>query len=184
MLKSTKSSAHQPKLKSRSRESSLRDLPNPFAVSRRSSLVREYAYEAELVSEAVGTLQSRSFRHWGKLLLAKEFHYRSGRTDIVALSSRRRVLAFEAKLNDWRTALHQAHRNRCFAHESYVLLPERVALRVLQHEFEFTRRHVGLCYISEHRFVRAIQPAVHTPWQEWLLESAIRAITRSNIDDF
>ena len=160
-----------------------RQMTMPAGSRRRLSSAREYADEAELVSEAVQQLGSRSSRHWGKLQLAREFFYRSGRTDIIAISSRRLVIAFEAKLADWRTALHQAHRNRCFAHESYVLLPERVALRVMNYELEFNRRRVGLCYVSGHRLVRAIQPAVHTPWQEWLVESAILAVTRSNIDE-
>jgi hypothetical protein len=47
---------------------------------------------------------------------ACEFDYSRGRTDVVALRDGEHVIAFEAKLKDWRTALHQAYRNTCFAH--------------------------------------------------------------------
>jgi hypothetical protein len=46
---------------------------------------------------------------------------------VVALTSAGRVLAFEAKLKDWREALHQAYRNSCFANGTYVVLPKSAA---------------------------------------------------------
>ena len=39
------------------------------------------------------------------------------------------VISVEAKVSNWRKAMHQAGRNRLFAHESFVALPETVALR-------------------------------------------------------
>jgi hypothetical protein len=45
--------------------------------------------------------------------------------------------------------MHQAYRNTCFAHESYVVLPEPIARRASAHEYEFKRRAVGICYVSE-----------------------------------
>jgi len=38
------------------------------------------------------------------------------------------LIAVEAKLKDWKYALHQAYRNTCFARQSFVLLPKAVAL--------------------------------------------------------
>lgn len=137
---------------------------------------REFKSEAALVAEAIRQLRRHPSKHWGNLKIACEFFYRSGRTDIIALSPGKVVFAFEAKLADWRTAVHQAHRNRCFAHKSYVLLPERVARRVMAHRTEFERRQIGLCYVSNNRLVQALEPAPHTPWQEWLAESAIKMI--------
>ena len=48
---------------------------------------------------------------WGLVTVAAEFDYQRGRTDIVAQALDSALL--EAKLNNWRSTLHQAFRNRC-----------------------------------------------------------------------
>jgi hypothetical protein len=80
---------------------------------------------------------------WGALSLAREFDYLRGRPDVVALTSDGELLVFEAKLERWKVALHQAYRNTTFSHRSYVLLPARAAKRAVRFSAEFARRGVS-----------------------------------------
>jgi hypothetical protein len=109
---------------------------------------------------------------WGEVQIGLEFNYQRGRTDIVACTADAFVLAFEAKLADWRTALQQAYRNRCFAHRSYVLLPREVAIRAHQYSAEFDKRQVGICYLEGSEVVLLLDCNESEPLQPWLLEQA------------
>jgi hypothetical protein len=105
---------------------------------------------------------------WGDVQVAREFDYRRGRTDIVACTASDSVIAIEAKLTDWRGALHQAFRNRCFAHQSYVLLPKDLAFRAHQFAGEFDRRRVGICYLDDGQII-VLHPAIECdPIEPWL----------------
>src|SRR5438132_10558829 len=115
-------------------------------MSRMSLLCADYASERALVDEFTRAL-AEALHVWGTLDFAEEFYYLSGRTDVVAITEEGDVIAFEAKLQDWKEALHQAYRNTCFAHESYVVVPCHVARRAIRSDAEFTRRGVGLCTI-------------------------------------
>jgi hypothetical protein len=110
---------------------------------------------------------------WGELKVAREFDYRSGRTDVVALSDEGCVVAFEAKLTRWREALHQAYRNLCFANLSYVLLPKPTALAAVKYLREFDRRGVGLCYVDGDDLVVLHEAANAEPLQPWLYLQAV-----------
>ena len=73
-----------------------------------------YAYEFQLVNdfrESLGKdespLKIRNF--------AQEFNYGNGKTDIVGISNDGDVVAFEAKLDKWKVALHQAYKYSAFA---------------------------------------------------------------------
>lgn len=85
---------------------------------------------------------------WGEIKIKPEFFYNRGRADLVAVSEDGKVIAFEAKLKRWKTALHQAYKNKCFADLSYVVLPEDSALCASRYSGEFIRRGICLCFIS------------------------------------
>ncbi len=86
-----------------------------------------FANEKMLVDRLLSLLQSQS-TFCGPVRVTPEFFYSRGRTDVVAVAEDENLITFEAKLTDWRTALHQAYRNTCFAHASYVVLPKKTAL--------------------------------------------------------
>lgn len=110
---------------------------------------------------------------WGEIKIKPEFFYNRGRTDLVAVSEDGKVIAFEAKLKRWKTALHQAYRNKCFADLSYVVLPEDSAPSASRYSGEFMRRGVGLCFVS-HSDLAIIHEAVQSaPLQPWLREQAL-----------
>ena len=109
---------------------------------------------------------------WCAVRVATEFDYQRGRTDVVARTDDDSVIAVEAKLGDWRTALHQAFRNRCFANRSYVLLPKDAALRAHRYAGEFDRRHVGICYLGDTEIVVLHSAKECDPIEPWLARRA------------
>jgi hypothetical protein len=109
---------------------------------------------------------------WGNVQVATEFFYQRGRTDVVAYTEDRTVIAVEAKLTDWRFALHQAYRNRCFAHQSYVLFPKETAVRAARYDGEFDRRRVGICYVESGGIVVLRPASDSTPIEPWLSQRA------------
>ena len=131
----------------------------------------QFATEAGLVDHFVLHLQAPQ-TPWGEPLRAgTEFYYSRGRADVVGVAVDGEVIAFEAKLSRWRDALHQAYRNTCFAHRSYVLLPEDAAQRAAA-SGEFDRRGIGICYVSSDG-VEVLQEAKRRePLQPWLTEAA------------
>jgi len=108
--------------------------------------------------------------------LAREFDYQNGRTDIVGIGQDDCIYAFEAKLVKWRQAIDQAYRNTCFAHYSYVALPEPVALRALECRSEFERRHVGLFGVSGSALQLYISAVRNEPILEWVADNALRYV--------
>jgi hypothetical protein len=131
-----------------------------------------------LVDAFVGLLlENRS--PWGKVRLGREFDYSRGRTDVVAVSDADTLIAIEAKLEDWKSALHQAYRNTCFAHRSFVLLPKAAALNAFSYSGEFERRGIGLCYIDGADLVILHEAAHTSPLEPWLASEAISHVYQS-----
>lgn len=116
-----------------------------------------YLYERDLVAAFIASI-SISNDVFGIQDFGLEFNYQRGRTDVVAVSGDGRVIAFEAKLRDWREALHQAYRNTCFAVESYILMPLAAAERAAAHALEFENRGVGICTLSNGA-LKVLRPA-------------------------
>ena len=130
-----------------------------------------FANEHALVTLFVARMSANA-SPWGAVSTATEFYYQRGRTDIVACTPDDLVIAIEAKLQDWRTALHQAFRNRRFAHRSYVLLPKPIALRAHRYAAEFQRRLVGLCYLDNAEIVLLHDAVLCEPVEPWLSSRA------------
>jgi len=107
-------------------------------------LLTPYPSEKHLV-ESVSSQLSSGKSPWPPLALSHEFNFVGGRADIIALDAEGRVLAFEAKLSRWRSAVNQAYKNTAFAHFSYVVLPEPSALVAAQAPEQFRLRSIGLC---------------------------------------
>ncbi|MCB9895186.1 MAG: hypothetical protein H6839_12100 [Planctomycetes bacterium] len=103
--------------------------------------------------------------------LIMEFNYPGGRTDSLALFLRVGLVAFEAKLTNWRKALQQAYRNTAFADRSFVVLPERTAQLAMTHQEDFLSRHVGIISVSRTSFNVLLEAPAAAP---------VRAGVRSN----
>lgn len=105
--------------------------------------------------------------------ITSEFDYAAGRADLVGLGDNDFLHAFETKLNKWRKALDQARRNTCFAHYSYVALPERAANVALKAKEEFRRHGVGLVVLNGNTAKLVIRPRRNSPLLPWLTKVAL-----------
>lgn len=117
----------------------------------------EFRSEQELVDVLLELLSSEG-SPWLLSKMKTEFEYTNGRTDVIGLLGSSTVLALEAKLTKWRAALQQAYRNTCFAHQSMVVLPWKVAERASAYRHEFEQRKVGLCGVGPGGVVVFIDP--------------------------
>jgi hypothetical protein len=137
-----------------------------------SSTLTDAFSEEDLVNSFIKFLESEN-SPWGKIKFVREFFYSRGRTDVVAITEDLKIVAFEAKLDKWKEAVHQAYRNTCFAHESYVVLPQRRVNSMRIYENEFDKRGVGLCSVDAFS-IQVIKPARQVnPIQNWLTQKAI-----------
>jgi hypothetical protein len=118
---------------------------------------------------------------WGPVTVSCEFFYSRGRTDVLALADGNLLIAFEAKLKDWRYALDQAYRNTCFAHKSYVVVPKGTALTAFAYVAEFKRRGVGLCYVDNAGEISVlVEPEVSIPIEPWIAMQAASHVRSNN----
>lgn len=122
--------------------------------------------EADLVNEFVDLLGTgRSY--WRTVQIATEWKHRVGFADILVRTSGGLLIAFEAKLSDWRRAFHQAYRNSSYANRVYVLLPHSAIPRALLAQEEFEYRGIGLCSLHKGKIqvhVKALEQDVLLTW--------------------
>jgi hypothetical protein len=137
--------------------------------------------EQKLVDRFV-TLLRTDQTPWGRVVCSREFNYARGRTDVVAVAESDTLIAVEAKLEDWKYALHQAYRNTCFAHQSFVLVPEATAFAAIVFLAEFQRRGVGLCYIDATNLVVLHDSPCNSPLEPWLASEALSRVRQSNAE--
>jgi len=127
--------------------------------------------EAQLVRRFVGLLNQRG-SPWAGAQAVREWDYRTGITDILVRNRRDELIAFEAKLTDWRRACYQAYRTTSFVLRAYVVLPEEVALRAQTYSEFFTRFGVGLCACGSRKISVLLEAKPKEPIMEWLAEKA------------
>jgi hypothetical protein len=127
--------------------------------------------EAQLVRRFVGLLNQQD-SPWTGVQTIREWDYRTGITDVLVRNGRNELIAFEAKLTDWRRACYQAYRTTSFALRAYVVLPEEVAQRAYKYGEFFTRFGVGLCACSSRRLSVLLEAQPAEPIMEWLTEKA------------
>lgn len=130
-----------------------------------------FSTEASLVERFVGVLQSgRS--HFGTLQVTTEWDHRSGFVDVLVRDTSDALVAFEAKLTDWKRAYLQAYRNSAYADRVYVLLPQSMAHRALRAREEFEFRGIGLCAFDGQHVRVVIEAADQEPLLVWLRNRA------------
>jgi hypothetical protein len=142
--------------------------------------IRVYLTEKMLVGHFV-RVRGSDENPSGRVSVSCEFFYSRGRTDVPALADGNLLIAFEAKLKDWRCALDQAYRNTCSAHKSYVVVPEATALTAFAYLAEFKRRGVGLCYMDAVGEISVLEePEVSIPIEPWIATQAASHVRRDN----
>ena len=106
----------------------------------------------------------------------REFDYNSGHTDVLFLSTNGELIAVEAKLTNWRKALHQAWRNTSYVNRAYVVMPRNRATTALSHRQHFEDLGVGLCLVDRAGVEVAIEGQPKQPVILWLHNKARGAL--------
>jgi hypothetical protein len=119
------------------------------------------------VEAFVGKLQAGR-TSFGSVQITTEWDHRSGLVDVLARDCSSRLIAFEAKLTDWRRAFMQAYRNTAYANRSYVLLPNDKVHRALCEQEEFEFRGIGLCSFDGKEVNVLIEAGEQDPLLSWL----------------
>lgn len=138
-----------------------------------------FQLESDLL-ETFGTHLKQRDSPFRNLLLATEFDFTTGRSDLLGFDQASKVVAFEAKLDRWRTAVHQAYRNASFADLSFVVLPERAAATAMASQYEFGRRNIGLISVSELGMEILLSPEERPVLRPQLRERAVKYVKESN----
>ena len=97
---------------------------------------------------------------------------RGGKVSSRAFSRWAKILAFEAKLEKWRSALRQAVTYRSFADLSYVLIPSENAKHAIAQIDSFRSSGVGLLTVEENAIkthARAVRSYDHNWKREYLV---------------
>jgi len=130
-----------------------------------------FSSEDEMVDSFADHL-AHAHTPWGAVEFTREWDYRNGVTDVLARDSEGRLIAFEAKLSDWRRAAHQAYRNTVFAGVAYVVMPAGKAAAAAKHLPVFEAYGVGLCSFDGKRVRILIEAKPSKPLIPWLRASA------------
>lgn len=118
----------------------------------------------------------RGETEWMAKSAIREFDYNSGRADILFLSGNGELVAVEAKLTNWRKALHQAWRNTSYVNRAYVALPKNRASTALSHRQDFKDLGVGLCLVDGEGVEVVIESRTKEPVILWLHNKARGAL--------
>lgn len=131
----------------------------------------EFATEADFVESFVNQL-AKGRTAFGRVQVTTEWDHRSGVVDVLARHRRKTLVAFEAKLVNWKRAFHQAYRSTAYANKSYVIVPEHVAIRAMRDREEFMFRGVGLCSFNGSAVQVLIEATEQDALLRWLREQA------------
>lgn len=135
-----------------------------------SASATTFETEAALVASFLGAL--RADGAFGRVQIATEWNHKSGLVDVLVRDAANSLIAFEAKLSDWKRAFMQAYRNTAYANKAYVLLPESTAQVALKHREEFELRGIGLCAMQADGVQVLIDAAEQDPLVKWLRAKA------------
>lgn len=132
---------------------------------------KAFVTEASLVECFVGALQSGR-THYGPVQISTEWDHKSGFVDVLARDTSNALIAFEAKLTEWRRAYLQAYRNAAYANRTYVLLPSETVHRALRAREDFEFRGIGLCGFDGKNIQVLIEAAEQDALLVWLRQRA------------
>lgn len=130
-----------------------------------------FASEAEMVDQFVGVL-AKPRSGFGRLEITLEWDHRAGFVDVLARDRSSALIAFEAKLGDWKRAFMQAYRNTAYANRAYVLLPTGVAHRAMLHRETFEGKGIGLCCFDGKRIEVLLEAVDQEPVVTWIRRKA------------
>lgn len=138
-----------------------------------------FRYEEDLIQIFISHIENGN-GNFNFSNIIREFNYNNGKTDILGLSSEKKLYAFEAKLTKWKYAVNQAYRNTIFANYSYVVMPERLDMTVLKNIHFFEKRNVGLILVDHNSYRLVINAQRLESKRNWISDKANKLISREH----
>lgn len=153
------------KIKKRSQPLTLHDLNILNIVKKNNSItIKEIESATRTSSERVKNSIRRLEKE--KLIESKD-EYLFSFNDYINYQAE--TIAIEVKLKNWKRALEQAYRYRCFAFHSYVFLDKRHASPAIKNKTLFLRYNIGLASVSkEGKIEFHFKPKKGNPFDERL----------------
>lgn len=84
-----------------------------------------------------------------------------------------KIISIEFKLKNWKGAMKQAYRYKCFSFESYVFLDDKYIKKPLENLSEFEKFNIGLCGVNEENITMYFKPIVEKPYSSDLESKAL-----------
>lgn len=100
------------------------------------------------------------------------------RLNTISKNPRKRIIAFEIKINDWKKAIFQAYRYKYFSNQSIAILPQTFKVKPL-HIKIFKSAKVGL-WLYDKRMVkikRIYTPRYAKPYSESIYERTLKKLS-------
>lgn len=138
--------------------------------------------EARLVDLFVRSLQDGRTA-FGSLQITTEWDHRSGFVDVLVRDRKNNLIAFEAKLKDWKRAFFQAYRNTAYANRTYILLPRKEAEKAMRYREDFELRGIGLCSMDGEGLQVLIEATEQDVLLAWLRNRAHAFFDKVSNDD-
>jgi hypothetical protein len=129
--------------------------------------LQDFKTESNLVKSFVEILQTGRTQY-KSVQVVTEWNHKSGMVDILARDTSNSLIAFEAKLSNWKRAFLQAYRSTAYANRTYVLLPMQTAHRALRAQEEFEFRGIGLCAFDGETIHTLIEASEQDPILAWI----------------
>lgn len=90
------------------------------------------------------------------------------------------VITIEVKVKDWKTAVQQASRNRILAHQSYIAVPEKLAIKIANDEI-FETLGVGVLSVNFENEVSIVKRAESVLPRVWSYYYKLATLAASNV---
>lgn len=90
----------------------------------------------------------------------------------------KKVISIEAKLKNWKRALVQAYKYRCFSEKSYVFMDNDYIGAPLENISEFKKFNIGLAGVSNQKIEIYYEPQEMQPFSEELYIKAINVFNK------
>jgi hypothetical protein len=122
------------------------------------------------------TLQNNAFGIGGSQFAVPGF----GIADYVFIETNQHITAFEFKISDWRKGLAQAARYKCYAHRSFLVVPQSIIHRIKPFFKGLSEINIGLyAFDCQTEIIKIIfQPKIKEPFSKNAHNNALSILNR------
>ncbi|MCU7201192.1 hypothetical protein [Turicibacter sanguinis] len=128
--------------------------------------------EADLVDASLANLLKEFIIKDNEIEYIQEPKGLFGIPDLIVFNGD--VISIEYKLKNWKQAMKQAFRYKCFSSETYVILDHYYSAPAIKNIDEFKKFNIGLASVDEDRIYFYYRPIVSKPYNNQLYNKALK----------